>query len=407
MITETTQKPHEKDAAIRNKLDEIAGFFLDFKKFNNPTSVLGGDFGAAIFLAKYGKYSGDERYTDKAMDILGNCFDHIEQHFVPGSFCNGLSGVGWGLRYMIKNELLDGDVDELTLGLEDLIYKNSLQLLEKGEYDYLHMGSGGLLYALEASSTQTSTYLQAAVSALEKTATQQGDQFCFWQHDPSGRIAHMATQNPSYNLGLSHGIPSLIVLLSHLYKSDIASEQCKTLTTHTINWLLSVKLPPGYRSVYASMVSEGRPNIASRLGWCYGDPGIAMTLLQAGDAFNEPSWTDQGRELLLHSAKRRHLVNNMIRDATICHGTSGLSHIFYRGWLETQEPSLLDASNYWLDQTLELGNRPEGFCGYQASRKDGYENVYSILEGVAGIGLVFLSRLEEDLPTWDRMLLIS
>jgi len=406
MITETTKQPFYKDISLRTKLDEIASFFLSFNGYKHPSSIMGGDLGVAIFLAKYGKYAQNEQYINKAVEIVSNCFDHIEQRFVPGSFCNGLAGVGWGLRYMISNNLLEGDIDALTQGLEDVIYKNSLQLLEKGEYDYMHMGSGGLLYALENPGSETSNYLEKAIDTLAKTATQ-SDEFCFWQHDPSGRIAHMATKTPSYNLGLSHGIPSLIVLLSHVYATGQVDEQCKELVRKSINWLLSVKLPKGYNSIYASMVSEERPDIASRLGWCYGDPGIAMALLQAGSIFNEPEWTTEGRKLLVHSAERRGLEPNMIRDATICHGTSGLAQIFYRGWSMTQAPSLLEASDYWLNQTLEMANRPEGYCGYQASRRDGYENVYSVLEGVAGIGLVFLNRLEEDAPNWDRMLLIS
>lgn len=406
MITETTKQPFYKESSLKGKLDEIASFFLSFNGYNHPTSIMGGDLGVAIFLAKYGKYVKEEQYIDKAIEIVSNCFDHIEQRFVPGSFCNGLAGVGWGLRHLVSNGLLEGDIENLTQGLEDVIYTNSLQLLEKGEYDYMHMGSGGLLYALEASGEKTSSYLEKAVATLEETA-KQTEEFCFWQHDPSGRIAHMTTQNPSYNLGLSHGVPSLIVLLSHVYEKGLATNQCKKLVTNSINWLLSVKLPKGYNSIYASMVSEERPNIASRLGWCYGDPGIAMTLLQAGSIFNEPAWTKEGTMLMVHGAKRRALEANMIRDATICHGTSGLAQIFHRAWSMTQAPSLLEASNYWLDQTLLMANRPEGYCGYQASRRDGHESVYSVLEGIAGIGLVFLNRLEEDTSTWDRMLLIS
>jgi len=406
MITETTKKPLYEETSLKNKLDEIALFFLTFTDYSHPSSIMGGDLGVAIFLSKYGKYAQDEQYIDKAIEIVSNCFDFVEKQFVPGSFCNGLAGVGWSLRHMISNGLIEGDADLLTKGLENIIYQNSLQFLGKGEYDYMHMGSGGLLYALEASNDQTTAYLEKAVITLSKTAKQSGD-LCFWQHDPSGRIAHMTTSNPSYNLGLSHGIPSLIVLLSHIYEAGHAMNECKKLVRNSINWLLANKLPDGYNSIYASMVSEGRPNIASRLGWCYGDPGIAMALLQAGSIFNEPLWTKEGTELLLHSAQRRDLVQNMIRDATICHGTSGLAQIFYRGWLQTQEPLLLSTSNFWLDQTLQMANRPQGFCGYQASRRDGHENVYSVLEGIAGIGLVFLNRLEEDLPTWDRMLLIS
>jgi len=49
-----------------------------------------------------------------------------------------------------------------------------------------------------------------------------------------------------------------------------------------------------YGSYFSSFALESTSiNTKSRLGWCYGDLGIASVLYQAGKVLNEDSWIDK------------------------------------------------------------------------------------------------------------------
>ena len=50
----------------------------------------------------------------------------------------------------------------------------------------------------------------------------------------------------------------------------------------------------------------------------------------------------------------------------------------------------------------------DGLAGYKAWQgENGWMNQHGILEGIAGIGLVLLSHLSNEEPSWDRSFLLS
>lgn len=392
---------------IHAKLEEIADFLVEFKDYKRATSLMGGDFGVAIFLAQYGRFKGNDRYSNKANQLIEKAYDVLANQYTAGSFCNGLAGLGWGLNYLIKEKLVEGDLTVIDEGLAPLIAASSIRLLKQGEYDYLHMGGSGFLYFLEQpDSANKRTYLEEAVELLYKTAKKENGSIK-WQHDPNSRLERTQDLGVSYNLGLSHGIPSLLSLLSRVNAQGIAQEKCEEMVMGMMQWMQSTLLPLDANSLYPSSERLNVPNTASRLGWCYGDLGIARTLFTAGKAFNNQDWIDLATKTYSHAANRRDINKNIVRDAGICHGSAGISHMFYDAWTLIGHTEFLDASNYWLDITLEYANRPEGYCGYQAARDDFFENSTSFLDGISGIGLALLNRLDPGHAGWDRMLLMS
>ena len=147
----------------------------------------------------------------------------------------------------------------------------------------------------------------------------------------------------------------------------------------------------------------------SRLGWCYGDLGIAMALWQAGVALHNESWKNKALEILLFAAeKRRNLEKNFVKDAGLCHGTAGIGHIFYRVWWNTKMSEFKKAADYWFEQTLKMAIFADGLAGYKAwNGRDGWKNKENLLEGIAGIGLALLTYYYEIEPTWDECMLLS
>ena len=111
-----------------------------------------------------------------------------------------------------------------------------------------------------------------------------------------------------------------------------------------------------YGSFFPYITIESSESLSkSRLAWCYGDLGIATTLYQAGITFDRQDWVTKSLEIFRFAAVwRRDLEGNMVNDACLCHGSSGIGHIFYRMWYNTKISEFKEAADYWFEKTLEL-----------------------------------------------------
>jgi len=88
-------------------------------------------------------------------------------------------------------------------------------------------------------------------------------------------------------------------------------------------------------------------------------------------------------------------------DAALCHGAVGVAQIFFRMHQETTIPELHDAYQYWNQVTLQFSYHKDGLAGYKSYKvEEGWVNEYSVLEGIAEIGLSLLPPVDAD---WDEI----
>jgi hypothetical protein len=78
-----------------------------------------------------------------------------------------------------------------------------------------------------------------------------------------------------------------------------------------------------------------------------------------------------------------------VRDAALCHGASGLAHVYARWFHATGERVFRDAARIWIARALAMP-RPIEPC---------------LLEGAVGLGLALLAALGGEVPRWDRLML--
>ena len=404
-MTELTKPVISKE----KKLAQIADFLLHFNQYEKPSSLMGGDIGVAIFLAEYARFSKNQSYAQKALELVNNAFDVVENHHIINSYCNGLAGMCWGINHLFSQNLLEGDSNEILdeASVDKVIAMRMLYQLRKKEYDYMHAGTGPMLYFLERLTVKNSkAILENAVQILDSIAVKENGH-TKWRHDPEYKLKEIQPRRCLYNLGLSHGIPSIIAILSKTYEAGIEKERCASLIEGAVEWVLSTKLGEGYASMYETGIYEDGVKGSSRLGWCYGDLGVALPLWHAAKAMNRSDWREESLLAFRHAAGRQNQVGNGVRDAGLCHGSAGISHIFYKMYLQTQEQAFIDASDYWLDRTLQFDTFEDGYCGYKSARLEDFESTYNLIEGVAGIGATILSRLSQASSSWDKMFLIS
>ncbi len=186
------------------------------------------------------------------------------------------------------------------------------------------------------------------------------------------------------------------MLASHADERGVA---CRPLLRR-LTELVRAARAPREPSLYPTKADGTEP---SRLGWCYGDLGIASALWQAGSRLGDPAVLDEARELLAHTLAYRDADNGKIADASLCHGSMGVSHMFRRAALATGDRAWLAGADRWLDHTLSLAARPHGLAFHLLDRDIACDD---LLQGTAGVGLALIASLGIE-PAWDRCLLLS
>lgn len=327
------------------------------------------------------------------------------------SFCGGLAGVGWTLEFLDQRNFVKWDTNVLLEDFDDILSVFLEKELQGAHYDYLHGALGIMLYFIARVRKKKSLLpvLDNALLLLEKISHAQEDGAVKWIS-----LLEREKNHYGYNISLSHGLASIISVLSKLYGVEgINRPKVAELIRNSVKYLMQQEISyEKYGSYFPSIAKESSKIInRSRLAWCYGDLGIASALWLAGNTLGEVSWKNKAVEILLYNAEhRRNLDANYVVDAGLCHGTAGIGHIFYRMWYNTRIPEFLETAGYWFEETLKMAHYPDGLAGYKTFHPQeigGWQNDSGLLEGITGIGLALISYCEGIDPVWDECLLLS
>jgi hypothetical protein len=103
-------------------LQQIANTLLINVQQVKQYGLLQGKLGIAIFFYHYARYTGDKRYNTFPDEYIGFIFDKLGVN-TSKWFADGLSGIGWGIDYMIKEGFLDADdnvLEEIDLAVDQI-----------------------------------------------------------------------------------------------------------------------------------------------------------------------------------------------------------------------------------------------------------------------------------------------
>lgn len=367
-----------------------------------------GHSGIAIFQAYINQLYNDPGLNSEMEISLQKSIESFAQEESTYTFSNGFAGICWGINHLAKQNKIDTDINSLFEEIHPLLISTSSNDLKVNFYDFLHGGLGACVYFLDLLPNQMAKdHLTKTINLLfEHALIKEGD--VVWNNV---HLKMNKKSNNEINLGLSHGIPSIIWFLTKCYEHKIEEEKCFFLINGAIKWITRQKLFTQSLSLYPTSIEDSIPIKNSRLGWCYGDLGIASVLWQAGKALSNEEFKNEALNIMLHASLRKNLKEkeNITNDAGICHGTSGIAHIFNRFYWETRSPVFKETANYWIEETLKMAYHKDGLAGYKSwnGKDTGWLNNYGLLEGIAGIGLVLYSHLSDEEPKWDRCLLLS
>lgn len=76
--------------------------------FNPDLGLFHGQMGTVLAMSEYSKYSNNEVYFDVASCLLDNIAGKMHKNLLF-SFASGLSGIGWGIEYLIQYGFVEGE----------------------------------------------------------------------------------------------------------------------------------------------------------------------------------------------------------------------------------------------------------------------------------------------------------
>lgn len=94
-------------------------------------ALYNGKLGMAILFYEYSRYSRDELYEQFADDILDSILELPDT--LSFRLSDGLSGIGWGITYLLTESFIIGDIEDILFEVDMKI--KEINILDKDEMD--------------------------------------------------------------------------------------------------------------------------------------------------------------------------------------------------------------------------------------------------------------------------------
>ena len=109
---------------MQNQTSELILKHLDKVK---SLGLFYGKMGIAIFYYQLSRQLGDVKYEDTADTLIDEIFASLKKVTLQPDFESGLSGIGWGIEFLVQNGFLDASTDEVLSDIDDKIFQHIVQ----------------------------------------------------------------------------------------------------------------------------------------------------------------------------------------------------------------------------------------------------------------------------------------
>jgi lantibiotic modifying enzyme len=351
---------------------------------------------------------------------------------LPIGLFSGLSGLAFATWQLSRS---GSRYQRLLAEFDDVIAPRSLASarnihrhhgMNVGEFDAISGLSGVGAYLLcRRNEPAISEALHVVIEALVELCLDDTPPFRW--HTPcelvgDGRMAEVYPYG-NLNLGLAHGIPGPLAFLALAHLAGSAAPGLTEAIAHAagwisqqrfddewgVNWPTAVPLVSQHDNGSSTLVPASptdAPDGPSRCAWCYGSPGIARSLLLAGEALDR----DDLRELAVSAMQavfRRPIAKRHINSPTFCHGVAGLLSVALRFRHDLGDGLFSGEISKLVEQIL--GHfQPDSLLGFRNMEIGDHEiEQPGLLDGAPGVALVLLAASTGVEPTWDRLFLLS
>ncbi|MGO4894694.1 lanthionine synthetase C family protein [Flavobacterium sp. W21_SRS_FM6] len=392
---------------IEDVLCAITSKVIDGKELVNDITLAGGLSGLVVFLSNFNVFKASTNLDNKIDLIFQEIFQVVQtRQFLP-SLHSGISGIGWLVDYLQfrnskdKAQTFEDYNEEIDLYILNLLSDEKWH----GEYELMLGLVGIAVYGLQCANIATRRQIaEKSIIHLLKIAKEDNNG-CYWLTESYSRYHSKKGVEPEINLGLAHGMPGVIGLLSYAVRKNVLVPNITPYLLKACEWTLKQKNPSSLSSYFPY---KHNAYSTSRLAWCYGDLSTAYVLYRAGMAINNNSIMRQALSIGIHTCGRR-IEESSVVDAGFCHGSSGLMFIYFQFHRYSDEALFSESFQYWLKKTLNFANSNSNLTGldrYNGHEKK-YDECFGLVEGLAGIGLSLLAVTTDSEPDWADIFLLG
>ena len=348
----------------------------------------------------------------------------------PGLY-SGFTGVAW------VHALVGGMIEEVEGGddvhqeIESTLIAHIRDSRQRAEYELIGGLVGMGVYGLERAPNGRSLELLQEVTKGIVALAEVSETGATWLTLPTASSMQSVTKARKLptnwrgyrNLGIAHGIPGCVALLGRLSGSGLLDAEGTEVLEKSVKWLLGSRVPHPKGLAYPSWLpyeGELTGDTASkyRVGWCYGDLGVAAALCVAGANHRRKEWVSEAAEIA-QGCLRVAIEDCGVLDHGLCHGAAGVGHVLARIGFASGEQTLIQGAQDWIQRLFEMRTPDAGIHGYarlrprnlaaeHPSEADYYFSSDSgFLMGAAGVAMTLAAACSGDDPEWDRALLVS
>lgn len=352
-------------------------------------------------------------YIDKLAELLA------DSEILYSSFCGGLSGYAYLLRYLKSlndPELYHPEFDDYLEEIDEVVAEKLIEDLEKDHMDILHGALGIGIYMIQGGHHN---FVEKIIEKLDHLAVRK-DGMVFWKH-----YDYFRAKEDVYDFGLAHGNAGKLYFLGQCLHHNILPEKCREMIRGCLNFYfnnvqvipgeVSVFFPPSLLAKEFDEVGSDYENRFSRVAWCYGDLGIFHTFLILSGILKDDDLYQKSVDALSQVALRRTEETSGCNEAGFCHGSAGNSLIFRNIYNITGVKLFEETADYWLNDMIRFKNLDlspeESVLGYQflITKDSGWGKNFALLEGLAGVAASCLMAVsgKKGIPLIEEILFLK
>ena len=153
-------------------LPRLSRYLMLHASHLNNIGLLTGKMGISLFFFHYSAYSKKKLYKQFAEELIGEIYSEIHTD-TPLCFDTGLSGIAWGMEYLVRNKFVTGDTDMVLSGLDNKILEWDVRYIKDST---LEKGLEGLAhYVISRCSGNPNrkipnTYIQDLITSYQTNA---------------------------------------------------------------------------------------------------------------------------------------------------------------------------------------------------------------------------------------------
>jgi hypothetical protein len=350
-------------------------------------------------------------------DYLRHAVRGMEADPKPAVGLGGLAGLATaasllsrdGRRYDTLLTTLDTAIVDRVEQVSDGVLQSRPHGVPVSLFDVITGLAGAGRYLLGRTSAPCRAALEKLLRALVYLSEDGGDAVPHWYTTFNHSTDNLRANYPDrhVNLGLAHGIPGPLALLSLAASEDVEVTGQRDAIIRTADRIVHAQCRDewgvGFPVAAALTQTTATP---ARSAWCYGSPGVARALWLAGAATGRSDYRDLAVAAMTAVFKRP-IPQRRIDSPTLCHGVAGLLQITLRFSRDGAGSAFSAAAEQLTTQLLDA-HEPDSRFGYRDLKPTG-EHIDNpgLLEGAAGVALVLLTAATPVEPIWDRIPMLS